>query len=187
MGRFYLCNNPFVRLKEGIEAQMYHDGSPRYFSYIRTVKVSSAYPMALDVGPNFGFISLSPDDQMKLYFIVISDNINRAPINKLKKNMQDQAQFYVDQLNHRDYLGQEKQSKWMLFKDYSILTPGLQVIEFKTQKTFMVSHPTGLTSYTKEDDLFDFLIDVLGYSQEQLSQGGCNVVKIKKEFLAQAL
>jgi hypothetical protein len=96
----YLCHNPFLRLKEGIEALMYHSDSPRYFSCIRSLDLRDRMPIMHDIGPNFGFVHIAPDQQSKLYFIVVDDNLNKATSQKLQKKLHEQAQFFIDQFTH---------------------------------------------------------------------------------------
>src|SRR5262245_54934252 len=121
----YICSNPFLGLKEGIEVLMYHSESPRYFSCIRRLDLTSSLPVVAELGPNFGVIHIAPDKQSRLYFIIVDDNLNRATAQKLQKKLQEQAQFYIDQYVYEHYKESEDKGSWLLLRDYNRFTPGL--------------------------------------------------------------
>ncbi|HUQ65410.1 MAG TPA: hypothetical protein VM101_04615 [Flavitalea sp.] len=172
----YICSNPHIRLNEGIEAQMYHSDSPRYFSCVRSFDLHNKMPVQYDVGPNFGFIHIAPDEQTKLYFIVVDDNLNRASPQKLHKVMQEQAQFFIDQFIAEHYKESDDKGKWLLLRDYNSFTPGIKIIHFKMHNTFLVSCEKGLHGCATEDDMFEFLTDILEYPDEQVKKGSFNVI-----------
>jgi hypothetical protein len=175
---FLLCHNPFTRLREGIDTLMYHSVSPRYLSYVLSIDMTSEYPLAMGIGINKGFLYLSATGDPEVYFIVVTDNTNKASAQKLSAVLQQQAQFYANHLNLPNK-GREKQGSWVLFTDYNDQTPGLQIIQIQPQKTFIVSHPRGVTNFPDEEDLFDFLTDALQYSEEVLSKGSYNIIDNK--------
>jgi hypothetical protein len=172
----YFCNNPLLQLKEGIEVLMYHSDPPRYFSCIRSVDLKSKIPVQYDVGPNFGFIHITPDHQARLYFIVVDDNLNRASPQKLQKVMQQQAQFFIDQFINDHYKESEDKGKWLLLRDYNSFTPGLKIIHFKVHDTFLVSCEGGLHGCATEEAVFEFLEDILEYPEEHVEKGSFNVI-----------
>jgi hypothetical protein len=183
----YFCNNPFLRLNEGIETVMYHSDSPRYFSCIRSLDLKNKIPVQYDTGPNFGFIHIAPDQQARLFFIIVDDNINRASPQKLQKIMQQQAQFFIDQFINEHYKDVEDKGKWLLLRDYNSFTPGLKIIHFKAHDTFLVSCEGGLHGCATEEDVFDFLEDILEYPEEQVEKGSFNVIDPTYKPSAQAL
>jgi hypothetical protein len=183
----YFCNNPFLQLTEGIEAQMYHSDSPRYFSCVRSLDLKSKTPLLYDRGPNLGFIHITPDQQPRLFFIIVDDNINRASFQKLQKIMQQQAQFFIDQFINDHYKDHEDKGKWLLLRDYNSLTPGLKIIDVKAFDTFLVSCERGLYSCATEDAVFEFLEDILEYPEEQVEKGSFIIIDPTYKPSAQAL
>lgn len=183
----YFCNNPSLRLKEGIETMMYHSDSPRYFSCIRSFDVENKMPVLYDTGPNFGFIHIAPDKRIRLFFIIVDDNINRASFQKLHKVMQQQAELFIDQFISDHYKDAEDKGKWLNLLDYNSYTPGLKIIQFKAHETFLVSSEGGLYSCATEEEMYEFLEDILEYPEKQIEEGSFNVIDPTYKPSGQAL
>jgi len=177
----YICNNPFVKLRQGYEAQMYHSDSPRYFSCVRSIDLKSGKPIVMEPGHNFGFMHITPEGEVQLFFILVDDNLNRAPWPKLQKKLHEQAQFYIDQFALQHYKGKDKKGSWSLLRDYNAVTPGLKIILLQQQDIYLVSHRAGICTCDTEDEVFDFLIDLLEYPEELLEQGDFNVINAQKK------
>ncbi|WPV66340.1 hypothetical protein [Chitinophaga sp. LS1] len=172
----YICSNPFLRLNEGIETMMYHSDSPRYFSCIQSLDLNSRMPVIYETGLNLGFVHVTPDQQTRLYFIIVDDNLNKASLQKMQKVMQEQAQFFIDQFIAVKYKDNEDKSKWMLMRDYNSFTPGLKIIHFKIHDTFLVSCERGLYGCTTEEEVFEFLTDILEYPEQHVGKGSFNLI-----------
>ncbi|WP_179091407.1 hypothetical protein, partial [[Flexibacter] sp. ATCC 35208] len=165
-----------LTLNEGIETMMYHSDSPRYFSCIQSLDLNSRMPVLYETGFNLGFVHVTPDQQTRLYFIIVDDNLNKASPQKMQKVMQEQAQFFIDQFIAIKYKDSEDKGKWMLMRDYNSFTPGLKVIHFKIHDTFLVSCERGLHGCATEEEVFEFLTDILEYPEQQLAKGSFNVI-----------
>lgn len=144
-------------------------------------------PVQYDTGPNLGFIHIAPDQQARLFFIIVDDNINRASFQKLQKVMQQQAQFFIDQFTNEHYKESEDKGKWSLLRDYNSFTPGLKIIFFKAHNTFLVSCEGGLHGCATEEEVFEFLEDILEYPEKQVAEGSFNVIDPTYKPSAQAL
>ncbi|WP_143709239.1 hypothetical protein [[Flexibacter] sp. ATCC 35208] len=172
----YICSNPFLRLNEGIETMMYHSDSPRYFSCIQSLDLNSRMPVMHETGLNLGFVHVTPDQQTRLYFIIVDDNLNKASLQKMQKVMQEQAQFFIDQFIAVKYKDSEDKGKWMLMRDYNSFTPGLKIIHFKIHDTFLVSCERGLHGCATEEEVFEFLTDILEYPEQHVGKGSFNLI-----------
>lgn len=166
---------------------MYHSDSPRYFSCIRSLDLKSKIPVQYDRGLNLGFIHIAPNQQPRLFFIIVDDNINRASAQRLQKIMQEQAKFFIDQFTNDNYKESEDKGKWLLLRDYNSFTPGLKIIYFKAHNTYLVSCEGGLHGCATEEEVYEFLEDILEYPEEHVEKGSFNVIDPTYKPSAQAL
>lgn len=166
---------------------MYHSDSPRYFSCVRTLDLKNKMPVLYDKGGNFGFYHIAPDQQVSFFFIIVDDNINRASFQKLQKVMQQQAECFIEQFITDHYKGIEDKGRWHILRDYNSYTPGLKIIHFKTHDTFLVSCEGGLHGCATEKEVFEFLVNILEYPEEQVKKGSFNIVDPTYKPSTQAL
>lgn len=174
INNFILNKNQLKPLRNGVEAIIHHSASPRYVSYVLPVDVTSQFPLIIEMGINIGF-SYIDRGEVKVYFLVIKENIDESSADILSVILYQQIQFYVKHLSENQNIN--KQICWTAFKDYNCLTPGLKIIEFKPQRTFIVSHPHGISCFMDKADLFDFLINAMRYSKELINEGTFNIIE----------
>ncbi len=177
----YICTNPFIKLKEDYVAELYHSESPRFFSCVRRIDLKKEKPIFFEVGPSFGFVHITPGEDVQLYFIIIDDNLNRAPWLKLQKKLKEQAQFYIDQFSHQQYKDKKEKGSWSLLRDYNASTPGLKIIHLKAYDSFIVCHERGVCNFFDEEEVFDFLSDTLQYTDGQLEKGDLNIIEFAEK------
>lgn len=175
-GNFILIKEPLKT--EGTKAGtiIQHSVNPLYTSYVLPVDISSQFPLVIEIGINMGF-SYMDKGKINVCFMVIKKNTDKASLEVLSPLLYQQALFYIDYLNEGRSL--EDQNSWMPFRDYNRLTPGLRIIEFRPQRTFIVSHPLGISSFMNKPDLFGFLMDGLRYPLELILEGDYNVIEQK--------
>ncbi|WPQ63347.1 hypothetical protein SIO70_00525 [Chitinophaga sancti] len=183
----YICSNPFLQLSEGIETMMYHSDSPRYFSCVLSLDLKNRMPVMYETGPNLGIVHITPDQQTRLYFIVVDDNLNKSSTQKMQKTLRQQAQFFIDQFVAQHYNSSEDKGSWMWLRDYNSLTPGLQIIHFKAHNTFLVSCERGLHGCANEQEVSEFLTDILEYPENHIENGGFNIIDPGPDSSAQAV
>lgn len=174
VSNFILSKSQLNPIRNGVETVIHHSVNPRYLSYVLQVDIKSLFPMVIEMGLNIGF-SYKYKGEVKVCFLVIKENIDKTSADILSLILYQQVQFYVNYLIENQKI--DMQSGWTLFKDYNCLTPGLKIIEFRPQRTFIVSHNHGVSCFMDKTDLFDFLINGLMYSEELIDEGAYNIIE----------
>lgn len=171
---FVISKSELKTIRHGVDTIIQHSAFPKYLSYVLPVDVTSQFPLVITMGINLGFSYLD-EGKVKISFLIIKENNDKASTDVLSDMLNQQVEFYVNYLKEENQ-GIDRPISWMPLKDYSYLTPGLKIIEFRPQNTFIVSYRNGISSFMNEADLFDFLTGGLRYSKELIQEGSYTII-----------
>lgn len=169
----FLCDNPLADNSEGVVNFVYRFRHPYFFGIIRDVNIMDAKSCCLEeYGPNIGFMYKSPDNQLKVFYVVVIKRHGSGTSERIKKALLETANWYANCLNEANPGDGTNKGGFMLLKDYTKDTPGLQILHITGVNPFIVSFEKGITSFGDEKEMFRFFYEVLGYSEKHLVPHG---------------
>lgn len=178
MNSFMLCHDPLGRIPEGRLGYIYHYKSPKFLATIIEIDYSKALsPSIFERGQNILF-SYYPGEGLERIFdiMVVDGGGGDRNFKKIQYLLTKAAEWYASCLNQEDMMKAfGKQSTWSPMRDYSPLTPDLQVLHIQAFDQYLLSLGNMLALVNKREDL-QKIIDMYAKDGSKIGPGELNFI-----------